>query len=49
MNDIKIGDTVICINNSNYTKNIDSPPLKLNGEYIVQGINTCKCGNIKNY
>lgn len=43
-NNIKRGDTIICINIRNLNSNFNPPPLKLNGEYICQGIKICPCG-----
>ena len=44
-NDIKVGDTIICINAGMVPGAIHTPPpLKLNGEYILQAINVCACG-----
>ncbi len=47
-NKIKVGDVVICINNGNIgVGEYLNPPLKINGEYVVQAINICPCGSIK--
>ena len=47
-NNVKVGDTVICINIAKLGSNVKgiAPPLKINGEYIVGAINTCACGVI---
>ncbi len=45
-NDIKKGDTIICINTGKLVPNNTPPPLKLNGEYICQNIQICGCGNM---
>lgn len=44
-NEIKKGDTIICINNGILKQYLIPPPLKLNGEYICQNIRICPCGH----
>ena len=47
---IKVGDVVICINNGRLpgqSLNLGKPPLRINGEYVVQAINACVCGRVR--
>jgi len=47
---IKVGDVVICINNvtlPGQNPALGLPPLRIGGEYVVQAINKCPCGEIK--
>lgn len=45
----KVGDIVKCINVGSLpgNGNTNNPPLKLNAEYIVNQIITCKCNRVK--
>ena len=45
----KVGDIVKCINVGSLPGNAstDNPPLRLNTEYIVNKIITCKCSRVK--
>lgn len=43
----KIGDIAICIKvGALNSKNLNPPPLRLKGEYVVNGIRTCGCGHL---
>ncbi len=46
---IQIGDKIKCINVGKLPQQPNAkklPPLKLNGYYIVQNIQTCSCGHV---
>lgn len=46
MNNVNVGDRVICVNTKPLTPGGIPPPLKLYEAYIVQGIKTHSCGNV---
>jgi hypothetical protein len=49
MDNWKVGDIAICINNVNLDTHIEGyegPRLRLNAEYIVQGVYQCKCARL---
>lgn len=41
---IKVGDTIVCINNKKVRPNTIAPPLLLNYDYIISRIHNCSCG-----
>ncbi len=43
---VKIGDTVRCINNKPFKPNTIPPPLLLNHDYVLNSKRNCKCGKI---
>lgn len=44
MSDFKVGDRVLCIDDSEHTSNGIQSTLKKGREYIVYGLGICKCG-----
>jgi hypothetical protein len=42
----KKGDIAICVNADSFNSNLVAPPLRLNAEYIVNSVSTCKCGRV---
>lgn len=45
--DWKIGDIAICVNDKTLDKRPGvNPPLRLNAEYIIQGVKICPCGHV---
>lgn len=43
---IEIGDIVLCVDAKNHNVMDIYPPLKEGQEYLVTGINVCKCGRV---